>query len=260
MNLATSISGNPETPALVILHGLFGSKANWASHQDYFSQSFYVISMDLPGHGESETFSEYSYSSMASAVCSTLKELSINSAYVLGHSMGAKVAIQLANTHPNIVNKLILLDMTPLESESRHNEVFDALKSVNLNQLSSRSDAKKTLIPALGPIMSGFFLKSLIQSSNNQSWDWAFDLNGLFRDYANILSEVILTNPITVPTLLCRGGASDYVPDTYLTKFQDQFSNGLFTTIPDAGHWIHMEKPTQVRTIVQSFINVPGFD
>src|SRR5210317_567929 len=111
LHFSTSGSGT----ALVILHGLFGSGRNWQSHARQFAEHFQVFSVDLRNHGESFHANEMNYSAMAEDVAHLLHRLELSDCYMLGHSMGGKVAMMLALQNPALVKRMIVADIAPVD-------------------------------------------------------------------------------------------------------------------------------------------------
>ena len=98
---------------LIILHGLFGSLENWRSMSRKLCRSFRVFSVDLRNHGGSPHSAGFNYALMAEDLKEFMDEHFLSSAHLLGHSMGGKVAMQCALTHPEYVDKLVVVDIAP---------------------------------------------------------------------------------------------------------------------------------------------------
>ena len=105
--------GDPKNPPLIIAHGLFGSAKNWGVMSRRLSDEWYVILVDMRNHGNSNSYSDHNYEAMADDL-----EKVINSfggyCSVLGHSMGGKAFMYLALEIPEIVAKLIVVDIAPI--------------------------------------------------------------------------------------------------------------------------------------------------
>src|SRR5690554_6843100 len=99
---------------LVILHGLFGNQGNWAWHARELSSEYEVYAFDLRNHGRSPWSDTHDYPAMAEDVAETMESLGLSSAHILGHSMGGKVAMQLALTQPERVRSLVVVDIAPV--------------------------------------------------------------------------------------------------------------------------------------------------
>lgn len=120
-------------PPLLILHGLFGEANNWHSLANVFADNRPVVTVDLRNHGKSFHADDMSYPTMAADVVALMDSLNITQAWVLGHSMGGKVATQLAFDWPARVGGLIVADIAPVAYSPRHNNVFAGLQAVDLD-------------------------------------------------------------------------------------------------------------------------------
>jgi len=117
---------------LIILHGMFGMLDNWHSLARKFAEHFEVYLVDQRNHGKSPHDDEMDYYVMANDLGEFMNQHDIDSAFILGHSMGGKVAMQFAVENNHKVDKMIVVDIAPKEYEPGHQDVFDALFSVNL--------------------------------------------------------------------------------------------------------------------------------
>ncbi|SRX73229.1 alpha/beta fold hydrolase [Aequorivita antarctica] len=127
------ISGNG--PSLVLLHGFLESSTMWNSLIPQFSKNNTIVTIDFPGHGKSGVISEiHSMELMAEVVNELLQHLQISSATFIGHSMGGYVALAYAEMFSEKVEKLILLNSTPIaDSEERKENRNRALKVIDQN-------------------------------------------------------------------------------------------------------------------------------
>lgn len=236
----------------ILIHGLFGSLDNLGNVARTLSEHFSVINIDMPDHGDSFRSQHFSYASYANAVVELMDALNIEQAHVLGHSMGGKVAMQMALDAPNRISKLILADIAPVAYHSRHDAVFNALNSVDLAHLSSRSQAMKTMMTHLEePGVAQFLLKSLTEE--NGAWRWKFNLTFLQENYPLILQAIEATTPFDGPTFFIKGALSDYLLAEHQPVIQALFPNSKAKIISGTGHWLHAEKPIIFNKIVSDF-------
>lgn len=108
-----------EGHTVVLIHGLFGNLDNLGLLARDLKTDHQVLSIDLRNHGQSFHSQQHDYSSMAQDVANLLEYLAVDSAIVIGHSMGGKVAMKLTEFAPNKMNKLIVLDMAPVSYNQR---------------------------------------------------------------------------------------------------------------------------------------------
>ena len=151
-------SGKP----LVILHGLFGFSDNWQSHAKYLSSYYRVILFDLRNHGRSPWSDSHTYENMALDVAESLAQLSIDKACFIGHSMGGKVLMHMGLNHGSYIDKMIVVDMGTKSYAMHHQDVINAIQSVNIDNVTARSQVNEMLKPLLSSEgLRQFLLKNL---------------------------------------------------------------------------------------------------
>jgi pimeloyl-ACP methyl ester carboxylesterase len=238
---------------VVILHGLFGFSDNWQTIAKALSENHLVVTPDLRNHGRSPHVSSHTYPEIAEDLNTFLDERWMFSSAVIGHSMGGKAAMQLALTHPDKVERLIVIDMEPGKSDSNHTEIFDAMLSLDTERLASRKDAEVFLgdrIKEPGTVQ--FLLKNL--SREPEGFAWKMNLPVLLHHYQDVLAP-ITGIPFEKPTLFIRGGNSDYIRDEEWPSVLELFPNARLATIEGAGHWVHVDKPLELLELIRAFLN-----
>jgi len=243
-------------PPLFILHGLFGSLENWASQAKVFSRHHRVIAVDLRNHGRSPHFAEMGYAAMADDVLRLLQYLGIDKAHLIGHSMGGKTAMQFALDHAGCVDRLIVVDIAPKRYPRHHDEILDALMSIELASLNSRSEADVQIANAApDPAIRSFLLKNLRRGDDG--FTWKINLPVLCDDYEKIAAEVVAGQPFVGDTLFVVGGNSEYVLPGDQAAITRLFPNARSKSIQNAGHWPHVEKAEIFSKIVSDFLHDP---
>jgi pimeloyl-ACP methyl ester carboxylesterase len=192
------------------------------------------------------------YSLMAEDIVHLMNKEGIASAHILGHSMGGKTAMQTAIEFPERVKKLIVIDISPFGYPAGHDEIFDALYSIDLANVSYRSDAEKILLDKIESFGVRQFLLKNLQRNKDGSYSWKMNLDVLRDDYAFIRGPVS-KEVYRGETLFLRGGNSNYITDEDWESIQLQFPNSQLSTIQNAGHWIHAEQPQDVIEQVLRF-------
>lgn len=234
---------------IVLIHGLFGSLSNLGMLARAFDQRT-VIQLDVRNHGLSEHSEQMNYDLMAQDVLDTLNELNIQKFSLIGHSMGGKISMKVAEKAENRVVRLIVLDITPFAyQENHHEQIFKALCAVQEAAPQSRLQATEIMKQFVREDMViQFLLKSFTQGK------WRFNLNAIFAHYSEILSWNEIS-PYTSPVLFLRGGVSPYIhKPEHFEAIQQQFPNAEVKEILNAGHWLHAEKTNEVLLEIQNFL------
>ncbi len=252
MSLNYVIRGQGEP--LILIHGLFGSLENLGVIARQLEKDYRVISIDLPDHGQSIRTKSFSFENYASLVMDTLESINIEHAHFLGHSLGGKVAMQIALTKRELINKLIVADIAPVEYAPRHKNVFSALHSFTPTDIKSRQEADKFMAQHVSELgVRQFLLKSLYKKENG-SFDWRFNLEMLHREYAHLSQGIDSESNFTGKVLFIKGGNSDYISQEHQEKIMRLFPNAKAKIISGTGHWLHAEKPFVFSGIVSKFL------
>jgi len=243
-----------EGHTIVLIHGLFGNLDNLGLLARSLKQDHQVLSIDLRNHGQSFHSTSHTYLEQAQDVKALLDHLAIQRCTLIGHSMGGKVAMKLAEMIEPNVEQLIVLDMAPVQySQSRHDNVFAGLRSVDSAKPTSRKDAQNLLAQHIE--LEGvrqFLGKSLY--NNGEHLAWRFNVESLGDNYSEILGWQSI-NKIATPTLFVKGANSDYLLAEHQNNIQQQFSNAKAHVIANTGHWLHAEKPEEVLRTIRKFLS-----
>lgn len=251
MKLFHQIYGEGEP--LIIMHGLFGTYENWGTQIKGLSEHFQVIAVDMRNHGRSDHDPVMDYPAMATDIIELMEELNLESAHILGHSMGGKAAMQLALNHPEKVRKLIVVDIAPVEYQPHHQDVFAGLYAVQLDQLKSRGDADKQLAAHVDELgVRAFLLKNLYRNEEKQ-FCWRMNLDVLHDEYAQIGAAPSGT-PYTDEMLFIKGGNSNYLLPEHRDQVLSFFPNATYKVIQNAGHWPHAEQPAMFGKLVLGYL------
>ena len=185
MTLHFKIIGN-QTQHVIILHGLLGCLDNWQNIAKKLSQYFTVHLLDIRNHGKSPHSDEHNYSLIAEDILEYMEAQGLASANFIGHSMGGKSAMKFIENNPDRVQKLVVIDISPKQYPAHHNEIFQALQSIPINQLKDRKEAEMILRETLtedGVIL--FLLKNLTR--NGEGYEWKMNLPVLTLHYDKII-------------------------------------------------------------------------
>jgi pimeloyl-ACP methyl ester carboxylesterase len=241
-------------PPLIILHGLFGTLDNWQTLAKRWATEFTVLIVDQRNHGRSPHSDAHTYPLMAQDLQEFMQRNGLPMAHILGHSMGGKTAMQFALHHPDMIDKLVVVDMAPKAYPGGHTTILKALNALDLHTLEDRqqADAQLTLsIPQKG--VRQFLLKNLTRSPEG-GYRWKINLPVLTNHYSDMIRNIDLDDVLEKPTLFIRGDRSDYVEDEDILTILDYFPLARLETISPAGHWVHAEQPDKLYQIVRDFL------
>lgn len=242
---------------LVLIHGLFGSLENLNMVAKSLSDSYCVTSVDVRNHGSSFHESSMEYPELAQDIINLLDHLSIETCLLLGHSMGGKIAIQVAIEQPQRIKKLLIADIAPVSYPPHHLEIIKGLQTIDLSKVMKRKDADVQLAPFVDNLgVRQFLLRNLALNSQGK-FTFKCSLSNISLCYPQIMKANELTAnqaPYNGPTLFIKGGQSDYILPDHRKAIVALLPNSKAKIIQGAGHWLHAEKTLAFNKIVVNFI------
>lgn len=255
MDLNAQVIGEQGSP-VVILHGLLGSSRNWRGIAlTLAKQSHIVYALDMRNHGESPHDSSMTYEAMTQDVLEFLDKHQLKSAHIIGHSMGGKVAMWLALTHPERVRQLIVVDIAPVHYNHGFDEIVDTLLEIPLAEIKSRKDAEDYMSQTISEVsLRQFLLQNLLLKDGY--FCWRVNLDGISRALPDVISFPSLegVKPYPDPCLFISGGQSTYISKRNHEAVKAVFPAAQIETLPGAGHWPHIEEPETFMQLVTAFL------
>ena len=247
--LTTSRYGAPtDRPALLIAHGLFGSARNWGVIAKRLSDGREVIAVDMRNHGSSFHHPAHGYEEMAADLAEVI-EAEEAPMDVLGHSMGGKAAMVLALARPELVRKLLVLDIAPVAYGHSQMKQIESMRRVDLATVGSRAEAEAQMGAETG------IAPFLLQSLDLQGRRWRLNLDALERDMDRIVGFPDVQGRFDGPALFLTGALSDYVRPEHRGGIERLFPQARFQAVEGAGHWLHADRPRETEAAVRAFLD-----
>jgi pimeloyl-ACP methyl ester carboxylesterase len=248
-------------PLVAFCHGLFGQGKNWTTIAKAIATDHRVLLIDMPNHGRSPWRDHFSYVDVADQVAELFD--ADDPVALVGHSMGGKAAMVLALRHPELVERLCVVDVSPVTYRSRSEFAgyIEAMQALDLPALERRSDADAALVEAVpDPTVRSFLLQNL--RHHDDGWAWRPNLAVLGRDL-DLLGgwpeeELAGTPPYDGKTLWVAGQDSRYIRDEFAPAMDRWFPRNRRVTIKGAGHWVHSEQPAVFTEVLRRFLIQPS--
>lgn len=244
-----------EGPPLIILHGLLGASDNWLSIARELAGSHTIFLPDLRNHGRSPHSREFSYEAMAMDVNEFMLDHGLRDVILAGHSMGGKVAMNLALDYPHKIKKLIVADIAPKPYPLPYfANIIRTLMSADLGGVKNRAEAERMIsgeIPEKG--VRSFLLKNLARDRRG-GFTWKVNLPALYENAEKIAGEIERPGTYPHPALFLRGENSNYITGADFPLIKAKFPRAQILAVPGAGHWIHADAPEQVLEMFREFI------
>ncbi len=268
--LATRTLGE-SGPRVVFVHGLFGQGKNWTTIAKGLAGDHRVTLVDLPNHGHSPWTDRVDYLDMAELLATELEHLG-EPVTLVGHSMGGKVAMQLALRRPELLRALVVVDIAPVEYPLQGGRTDDpdeeaspfaafiaAMRRLDLDRLTTRGDADAALRAAVpSRMVRSFLLQSLVrEGSGEDGWRWRLNLELLERDLGELRGFPAPPPDAAFdgPVLWIAGANSAYVLDDDRPHMDSLFPATRLVRIKNAGHWVHSEQPDVFLETLRRFLD-----
>lgn len=245
-------------PPLVILHGLYGSSDNWVTIAKKLGNSFTVYLPDQRNHGQSPHSQIHDYDSMRDDLFELAGDLNLKKFFLAGHSMGGKTAISFALKWPEMLNGLLIADISPFTNETgrqsiyvQHFTILNAILSFDLDKIWTRREAGNVLLEKIPSVkVRELILKNLQRTADN-NFAWKLNAQSILKNLDKIMEGVerqtdFSQQIIGFPVIFLKGGDSDYIPAVDFRDIRNVFPAAEIIEIPGAGHWIHVDKPDEV--------------
>lgn len=239
--------------AIVLVHGFLGSKDLWIAQESDLSKKYKTISIDLPGHGDSESLGYiHSMEIMADLIHALLKKLKIRKIILIGHSMGGYVSLAYAEKYTDSLNALILVNSTA--SRDSKSRLSSRKQLINLLP-------KKRLILLQGLIESFF----VVEGRNRRygvakylRWAKKCDPKGIVASVRGMMErkerEIILKFA-PYPYCIIAGIQDPIVPIKQNRTEVKLNSNACLVELEDSGHISPLEKPWKLNSEILSFLS-----
>jgi pimeloyl-ACP methyl ester carboxylesterase len=245
-------------PPLIILHGLYGSSDNWVTIAKILGESFTVYLPDQRNHGQSAHSEVHDYDSMRDDLFELAGDLKLKKFFLAGHSMGGKTAISFVLKWPEMINGLLIADISPFTNEairnsvySQHYKILNAILSIDMKKISTRGEAEILLSERIiSEKERSLILKNLQRTSDN-AFTWKLNASSLLKNLDKIMAgikrQTDFNQQITgFPVIFLRGANSDYIPIDDFRDILHVFPAADIIEVAGAGHWIQVDRPDEV--------------
>ena len=252
VDLAFETFGEPNGCPIIILHGFLASSRNWRTIAQKLAVTHRVYVLDMRNHGASPHVDSMDYPVMAADVLNFMEQLGLHKSYLLGHSMGGKVAMWFALHYPERVESLMVADIAPVSYQHSFDAMLHALRHLPLSQLANRKQAEQHLADAIPDLaFRQFLLQNLLLEDG--AYYWRINLDIIQNTAHNIVAFPEPNQTVfDQPALFIIGGNSSYVDRCSVLA---RFPHARIAEIPDTGHWLYVEAPDAFYKLVLDWIN-----
>ncbi|PID82077.1 MAG: alpha/beta hydrolase [Clostridiales bacterium] len=211
----------------------------------------------MRNHGQSPHSSTFNYMVMAEDIHQFIKEHQLKNPILIGHSMGGKVAMQYALDYPEIIKKLVVIDisMRKYADRQQHINMITSMQQIDFSQVSTRQEIEDILIPLIPSKSIRLFVMKNLDRIDKKTFCWRLNLDAIYQNLDLIFEGVHHDEASDIPTLFVKGGKSDYIEDTDLPKIEKHFPNAQLKVIEDATHWVHTDAPETLYRMLNEFLS-----
>jgi len=252
-----------EGPALIIIHGLYGSSDNWVSIGRMLAKNFEVFIIDQRNHGQSPHSVDHNYQLLKEDLKEFMDEHEIEKAVIIGHSMGGKTAMFFAVDYPEKISHLVIADISPKSYEQTnamqlraHTAILNAMHKLDFYGINSRQEIDDILSKSIPEFRIRQFLLKNIKRSRSNEYSWSLNVKTIKTELPSIMKGLD-ENQIKItgfPVLFLKGENSEYIQKDDIEAIYKIFPYADIETIPNAGHWLHAEQPKIFLKKIEDFI------
>jgi pimeloyl-ACP methyl ester carboxylesterase len=253
LSIHYEVEGNGEP--LVLLHGMSNNSQSWREQVKELKEYYTVIAWDAPGYGKSsDPIGEFrNFKEFARVLNGMLDQLKLEKVYLLGHSMGAAIAIEFCLLYPHKMKKLIISDPTrgaaALDRDENERKLENRLYSIE--NLSPKEIAEKRV----EALLSSYALEEVYM--------WVKEIMTQVRPagYRSVayslyhLNQTNLFSNIDVPVLVLCGELDTVTPVREAEAIHEELINSELVIIPKSGHLCYQENPGKFNASIIEFLN-----
>lgn len=252
--------GDLDAPPVLFLHGIMGHRRDWDVLIDRLAQRHRVIAVDQRGHGLSDWTPSYRVADMASDAIEVIDQLGAGPVAVVGHSMGAMVAMVVAARCPELVDRIVVIDIVP-ESLSTVfadlvPELFEAKAAATYDSIGDAvAEAHSDNPIARVDLLHNYVSHALVSGPENRL-RWGFDALGLRSFIAGVTAAELWAaiDGITCAGLVIRGEHSPLTTPEQAEALAKRLGRAHTVEIPNGGHDLGVEQPGPVTIAVLDFL------
>ncbi len=255
MDLHANVFGTGEP--LLILHGFLGMGDNWKTLGKQYKELGYEVHLiDQRNHGRSPHSEHFSYDLMVKDLNEYVTANHLDHIYLIGHSMGGKTAMQFACEHPEVVKKLVIVDIAPKYYAPHHQTILEGLTKLKGANIANRSEAEDLLAKFINNRgVRQFLLKNLYRKDKN-TYELRINLGALTNHINEIGKALDSYHVFNGKTLFINGKKSDYITKQDHNLIHNHFPNAEIKGIENAGHWVHAEQRHRFYELTKQFFNL----
>ncbi|MCS7054162.1 MAG: alpha/beta hydrolase [Ignavibacterium sp.] len=258
-NISVITDGDKEAKPIVFIHGFPYDHSMWKKQINYFSNSYYCISYDIRGFGESRDFDgQHTMEMFVDDLELIIDEMNLQKPVLCGLSMGGYISLRALERFQNKLSAVILCD-TRSQADDNQGRLKRASAIKRINSEGHKEFIKEFITNCFGDYFKQNFseeLQSIIEYSQT------FDPKGIKGALLAMLSRTDTTSfleKIEIPILLICGKQDNLTPPSVMRDMYHKIKNSEFVEIENAGHLAPIENPEEVNSAISKFLKKIGY-
>lgn len=253
-------SGSP----LIFIHGFLGMSDNWVTVGKAFSNTCKVYLPDIRNHGQSPHSEKFSYGLINSDLKEFMADHKITKATFIGHSMGGKIVMNFAESFPDIVERFIIIDISPrsinndeniFEKSINHKGLMNFMKEFDLSKIKNRNDVLIGSNKKLGNQFADQIIQKNIKRNSDNSFSWKLNVESLYNNYEHIGEEIKISEKSNnIKALFIFGKESPYFSERDYNSVKDSFPESSVKVFKNSGHNIHIDNKAGLINEIKQFL------
>ena len=245
-------------PAVILMHGMFGSLSNLGSLARELVPNYRVISVDLRNHGDSPHEEAMDLALMAADIVELMDDLGLTKAHLIGHSLGGKLGMEVALTCPDRLSSLVVADIAPVNYPQSNSHAVDGLKAIDRAVIDSRKAADLLLADYVADTTTRAFILKNLQRNGDGRFRLKLNVKSIVANYSSSLVAAPREGSFSGPVLFIKGELSAYIQEKHYPLIKNLFPASELQVMDGVGHWLHAEKPELFNNSVMAFLNANG--
>lgn len=249
--------GLPQQPAVVFLHGVGGGRHTWAAQQVHVAQhGWRSLAWDMPGYGDSASVTPYDFAQLAQALWRMLDAAGLQQAVLVGHSMGAMVALQAWTQAPQRISGMLLAASSPAfgHTDGDFQQQFLAQRLAPLEAGQSMADIAQRLIPSMAaPGGDTARLARLTPAYQSMAAVPPDTYRAALQALVQFEQRAALPT-ISVPVLCLAAEHDRTAPPSVMARMAQKIPGARYACLADAGHLLHCEQPDAFNAEMAIFL------
>jgi len=242
---------------IIILHGLFGSSDNWMTigKSIAYNNNCKVIIPDQRNHGKSPHHPAMDYFALTKDLHELYQSLNIEEASIIGHSMGGKVAMYFALENSNMIEKLIVVDISPVNYNTYdYANFFEIIDKIDFSKFKTRKDVEQHLMSFCPDERFVKFMLKNVHNLSRGSLGWKINVAAIKNHLEDILKFKAVARSFQKQTLFIKATDSDYITSEHNEAIKRYFPSSEMVVLENTTHWLHAEKPTEIINTISKFL------